>query len=89
LDNADDPKFLIFPYIPKCTHGNIIITTRNSTLFTLAPNSSHHLEGLSTEDAIDLILTASQNEKNEINWALARAIVLELGHFPLALAQAA
>ena len=41
------------------------------------------------EDAIDLILTASRNENNEVNRALARAIVLELGQFPLALAQAA
>jgi hypothetical protein len=55
----------------------------------LAPNHSHHLDGLSTEDAISLILTASGYDDNEANRALARAIVEEFGHLPLALAQAA
>jgi tetratricopeptide (TPR) repeat protein len=75
--------------MPKCTHGNVIITTRNANHATLAADSSHHLEGLSTEDAVTLILVVSRNENTEVNRALARAIVLELGHLPLALAQAA
>ena len=89
LDNADNPNFRLFPYIPKCVHGNIIITTRNSNHATLALNSSHHLEGLSTEDAVTLILTASGNEINDANKIIAHRIVDELGHLPLALAQAA
>jgi tetratricopeptide (TPR) repeat protein len=89
LDNADNPKFRLFPHFPKCVHGNIIITTRNSNHATLAPNSTHHLEGLSTEDAVLLILTASGNEINDANKAIAHRIVDELGHLPLALAQAA
>jgi hypothetical protein len=55
----------------------------------LAPNSSHHLEELSMDDAISLLLTASGNKDTEENRALAYAIVEELGRFPLALAQAA
>jgi tetratricopeptide (TPR) repeat protein len=89
MDNADDPKFHLFPYIPQSFRGNIIITTRNANHATLAPKNSHHLEGLSTEDAINLILTASESEDTPANRALARAIVEELGHLPLALAQAA
>ena len=39
MDNADDPEFRLFPLMPKCGHGNIIITTRNSILASLSPNS--------------------------------------------------
>ena len=39
MDNADDPELRLFPLMPKCGHGNIIITTRNSILASLAPNS--------------------------------------------------
>jgi hypothetical protein len=89
IDNADDPSFRLLPYMAQSFHGNIIITTRNANQAMLAPNSSHHLEGLSTEDAIRLILTASGYEHTEENRALARAIVEVLGYLPLALAQAA
>src|SRR5271169_5442667 len=67
MDNADDPSFRLLPYIAQSPHGNVIITTRNVNQAMLAPNSSHHLEGLSTEDAIRLILTASGYEHTEEN----------------------
>jgi len=89
MDNADNPLIRLLLYIAQSSRGNVIITTRNANQAILAPNSSHHLEGLSTEDAIDLILTASGYEDTETNRALARAIVEALGHLPLALAQAA
>jgi tetratricopeptide (TPR) repeat protein len=89
MDNADDPSFRLRPYIAQSSRGNVIITTRNANQAMLAPNSSHHLEGLSTEDAVRLILTASGYEDTEANRALARVIVEVLGHLPLALAQAA
>jgi len=54
----------------------------------LAPNSSHRLEGLSTEDAIRLLLMTSGYKDTKANRELARAIVEELGHLPLALVQA-
>ena len=89
MDNADDPSLRLLPYIARSSRGNIIITTRNANQALLAPNSSHHLEGLSMEDAVRLILTASGYEDTDANRALARAIVEVLGHLPLALAQAA
>jgi hypothetical protein len=88
MDNADNPSIRLLTYIAQSPRGNVIITTRNANQAMLAPNSSHHLEGLSTEDAIRLILTASGYEDTEANRALARAIVEALGHLPLALAQA-
>ena len=75
MDNADDPSFRLLPYIAHSSGGNVIITTRNANQAMLAPTSSHHLEGLSTEEAIRLILTASGYEQTEENRALARAIV--------------
>jgi hypothetical protein len=89
MDNADDPSFRLVPYIAQSPHGNVIITTRNSTHALLAPKSRHHLKGLSTKDAISLILTASDYEDTDENRALARMIVEVLGRLPLALAQAA
>jgi hypothetical protein len=89
MDNADDPLLRLLPYIAQSSRGHVIITTRNSNQGMLAPNSSHHLEGLSMEDSINLILTASGNPDTDANRALARAIVELLGHLPLALAQAA
>lgn len=32
LDNADDATLDLKPFIPQCSHGNIIITTRNEQL---------------------------------------------------------
>ena len=67
MDNADNPLIRLLLYIAQSSRGNVIITTRNANQAILAPNSSHHLEGLSTEDAIDLILTASGYEDTEAN----------------------
>jgi hypothetical protein len=89
MDNADDPSFRLLPYIAQSPRGNVIITTRNANQAMLAPKSNHHLEGLSMEEAISLILTASGYEDTEANRELARSIVEELGRLPLALAQAA
>ncbi|KAJ7795198.1 hypothetical protein B0H14DRAFT_2920693 [Mycena olivaceomarginata] len=35
FDNADDPNINLFPFFPQCTHGNIIITSRNPRLAEL------------------------------------------------------
>jgi tetratricopeptide (TPR) repeat protein len=89
MDNADDPSLRLLPYISQSSRGHVIITTRNANQAMLSPNSSHHLEGLSMEDAISLIITASGYEDTDANRALAWAIVEVLGRLPLALAQAA
>lgn len=88
LDNADDPSVRLFPYIPRCTYGNVIITTRNSNHSVLATNSSHHVEGLSVDEAVKLMLSTSRHEGIEANRQIAYHIVEELGCLPLAIAQA-
>ncbi|KAJ7795739.1 hypothetical protein B0H13DRAFT_1675084, partial [Mycena leptocephala] len=39
FDNADDPSIDLFHFFPKCTHGNIIITSRNPQLAVHGPRS--------------------------------------------------
>jgi tetratricopeptide (TPR) repeat protein len=89
MDNADDVSFLLLPYIPQSAYGNIIVTTRSPYHALLAPKTSYQLDGLSMEDAISVILTASGYDQTEANRELACAIVRELDHLPFALAQAA
>lgn len=88
LDNADDPSLNIFPYIPKSGHGSVIITTRNSIYTGSTVYNSHYLEGLSTDDATELILIVGGYDKTEANRSTAFGIVKELGCLPLAVMQA-
>ncbi|KAG8819521.1 hypothetical protein FRC19_009726 [Serendipita sp. 401] len=89
LDNADDPSLKLSTFLPRTTHGHVIITTRNSTHRLLAPQSFHAVDVLSIEDSITLLLKSSANEDNEANRSLAKEIAEELGRLPLALAHAA
>ena len=50
-------------YIPQCSHGHVIVTTRNAELAALAPNTSHALEGLSISDAIRLLMLRVADEQ--------------------------
>lgn len=88
LDAADDATAPIFQYVPECGHGNIIITSRDTTRRLFAPNSTHMIEGLSIAESISLILTISQHENNPSNKAYAEAIARALGSHPSALVHA-
>ena len=59
FDNADDINLDIQDYFPPCSHGNIIITTRNVNLRIHARNSNCDTSRLSTADALDLFLSVS------------------------------
>ena len=39
FDNADDPSIDLREYTPSCSHGNIIITSRNPGMRKHAPQS--------------------------------------------------
>lgn len=86
LDNADDPQLDLYPFFPRCKHGNIIITTRNPECTTHAfPLTAFwHVSDLSEEDAVDLLLISSRNGDREA----ALDIIRELGCLALAVAQA-
>ena len=104
FDNADDPGLNLRLYLPRCSHGNILITSRNGKTCFHGPQSCH-VSDMSPKDARDLLLKIAHLEHNNENEALATAIVKvtlvilvwrvnaitivqELGHLALAVVQA-
>jgi hypothetical protein len=67
IDNADDIYLNLGEYFPKCSHGNIIITSRNPETRIHAPNprSNEKVGNLSPGDAIDLLLEVSGMSEDE------------------------
>ncbi|KAJ6499503.1 hypothetical protein DFH09DRAFT_1289964 [Mycena vulgaris] len=63
FDNADDPNIDLFHFFPRCTHGNIIITSRNRELAVHAPRSHSRVADMDETDAIDLLLLRAVKEK--------------------------
>lgn len=74
FDNADDPKINLNSFFPKCTHGNILITSRNPGLCVYA--ESHALiSDMEEPDAVHLLLTSAAQEFTEGNKDMAAEIV--------------
>ncbi|KAJ7705870.1 hypothetical protein B0H16DRAFT_1482064 [Mycena metata] len=87
FDNADDPKLDLHKFLPRCTHGNIVITSRNPALRVYGSDSP--VSSMEEEDAIVLLLKSgavkqitSGDEKR------AADIVKVLWYLPLAIVQA-
>src|ERR1700761_7271598 len=59
FDNADDINLDIQHYFPRCSHGNIVITTRNANLCIYARNSNCDTSRLSPADSLDLFFSVS------------------------------
>jgi tetratricopeptide (TPR) repeat protein len=90
IDNADDPDLDLTPYLPNCSHGTIIITSRNRKTRHLA--STYHLElgPMLSKEAIETLCRAARKAtplKGE-ELGQASALVEELGCLPLAVVQA-
>ncbi|KAJ7819663.1 hypothetical protein B0H13DRAFT_2292150 [Mycena leptocephala] len=88
FDNADNPSIDLFDFFPKCTHGNIIITSQNPQLAVHGPRSHSRVGDMNETDAIDLLLLSAVKEKNIENTQNASEIVKELSCLPLAIIQA-
>ncbi|KAJ7878248.1 hypothetical protein B0H13DRAFT_2545696 [Mycena leptocephala] len=88
FDNADDPSIDLFHFFPKCTHGNIIITSRNPQLAVHGPRSHSKVGDMNETDAIDLLLLSAVQEKTIESTQSASQIVEELSFLPLAIIQA-
>ncbi|KAJ7437969.1 hypothetical protein FB451DRAFT_1107983 [Mycena latifolia] len=87
LDNADDPKINLNNYFPQCSHGNIIITSRNPGLCVYA-GSHCAVSDMEEEDAVDLLLTSAAQDITHYNKDVAAQIVKVLHYLPLAIIQA-
>ncbi|KAJ7899651.1 P-loop containing nucleoside triphosphate hydrolase protein, partial [Mycena leptocephala] len=88
FNNADDTGIDLQQFIPGCSHGNILITTRNPVLRTHALDSHHKLSNMEEAEAVELLLRSSLTESSPDKKQLAREIVKELYCFPLAIIQA-
>ncbi|KAJ7448384.1 hypothetical protein FB451DRAFT_1533061 [Mycena latifolia] len=87
FDNADDPKIDLNHYFPHCSHGNILITSRNPGLSVYA-GSHCVVAGMEETDAVDLLLRSSAQHITDHNRETATRIVKVLCHLPLAIIQA-
>ncbi|KAJ6511153.1 hypothetical protein C8R45DRAFT_1162667 [Mycena sanguinolenta] len=86
LDNADDPEINLNQFFPQCSHGNIIITTRNHGARIHGAHSE--VSNMEEPDAVALLLKSAQCETSVPNELLATQIVKALCHFALAIVQA-
>ncbi|KAJ7812583.1 hypothetical protein B0H14DRAFT_2459077, partial [Mycena olivaceomarginata] len=87
FDNADDTSINLFPFFPRCTHGNIIITSRNPQV--AVHGSTSKVGNMEETDAIDLLLRSAAVEDNTVETTeRASEIVKELCYLPLAIIQA-
>ena len=90
FDNYDDPKTFnnIDYFMPSCSHGIILITTRHEDTLKLA-DFPMNLPSLLDVDAINLLeVTSTQTDYNENDRAIKTDIVNRLGNHALAIAQA-
>ncbi|KAJ6459257.1 hypothetical protein C8R45DRAFT_1081487 [Mycena sanguinolenta] len=86
FDNADDPEINLNQFIPRCNHGNIIVTSRNPNLRGYGESS--HVSDMAESDAVALLLKSAQQAMSAPNQLLAQDIVKVLWYFPLAIVQA-
>jgi hypothetical protein len=86
FNNADDAKLNLHNYFPSCSHGNILITSRNrdTRLHALSPESNYNVSNLTPDDARCLLLTmvgqrdAHSNETEVLATAIVKVILSPL-----------
>ncbi|KAJ6457295.1 P-loop containing nucleoside triphosphate hydrolase protein [Mycena sanguinolenta] len=86
FDNADDPEINLSRFFPKCSHGNIIITSRNPGLQVYGAKAQ--VSDMEEPDAVALLLKSAVQEPSPANKLHAARIVKELAYLPLAIVQA-
>jgi len=90
LDNADDPSLSLSEFIPKCSHGSILITTRNPFLATLTPKKHLPLGMMTEGEAILALLSSSFGPEKNVTAEQkeeAYEIVTAVGLLPIAVIQ--
>ncbi|KAJ7921576.1 hypothetical protein B0H13DRAFT_2415307 [Mycena leptocephala] len=86
FDNADDPKINLNKFLPKCNHGNIVITSRNPGLRGYGQHSQ--VSDMKETEAVELLLKCASQDTSSANEQIAAEIVKALSYFPLAVVQA-
>ncbi|KAG8698468.1 hypothetical protein FRC09_007216 [Ceratobasidium sp. 395] len=87
-NNADDTSINLRGYFPSCSHGSILVTTRNRGLVNLACGAEANcpISNMSEDEAKELLVKASGLAEGV--GAAGVTLVKMLGCFPLAIVQA-
>jgi hypothetical protein len=88
FNNADDTTLNLSKFFPSCSHGNILITSRNHETTIHAPGFNYNVADLNPEDAKNLLLGIIRPVVTDESNILVEAIVKELGYLALAVVQA-
>jgi hypothetical protein len=72
-DNADDPKINLNRFLPRCNHGNVIITSRNPELCVYAGAHSA-VSDMDETDAVTLLLKSAAQVNLPVNEKIAAEI---------------
>ncbi|KIK51793.1 hypothetical protein GYMLUDRAFT_50348, partial [Collybiopsis luxurians FD-317 M1] len=85
-DNADDPDVDLGKFLPQSSHGNIIVTSRNSSLKQISIKSKV-LKDMEPEDGLQLLLkhAIKDHEATPEQKLTASDIAAKLHYFALAL----
>jgi hypothetical protein len=76
FDNADDVNLKLKKFFPRCSSGNILVTTRNRELRHYSgKDGDAKVTGMDHEDATKLLLDLARAEESKENKALAEGIV--------------
>ncbi|KAG6880092.1 hypothetical protein C0992_006366 [Termitomyces sp. T32_za158] len=86
FDNTDDPDMNLHEFFPDCSHGNILITSRNEESKIYAPENHQKIAEMTLEDSLAVFYKTSRRAKNEQEAAME--LVKELSLLPLAIIQA-
>ncbi|KIK53688.1 hypothetical protein GYMLUDRAFT_250149 [Collybiopsis luxurians FD-317 M1] len=88
-DNADDPDLDFGRFLPQSSHGNVIITSRNSSLKQISIKSKM-LKDMEPEDGLQLLLkhAIKDHEATPEQKLTVSDIAAKLHYFALALVHA-
>jgi hypothetical protein len=75
FDSADDTTVDLHDVLPSCSHGNILITTRNYELRAHAPHANYKVSNMVPEDATNLLFTMICQEISDEAQILVASIV--------------
>jgi tetratricopeptide (TPR) repeat protein len=97
VDNADDLNIFfgdgqsvgISMYLPQSENGLIVYTTRTPEVAEQACRDIIEVGAMNRQDAMDFLKNSLRNKKYLSNYAIAKELLDELAHLPLAIAQAA
>ena len=86
LNNADDTTMNLRDYFPHCSHGNILITSRNheSAQHASDVHASYHVSGMHPDDAKNLLLNISGLREGHIKETEAAAAGIVKVHLSVA-----